>query len=80
MEFVLEVASSGAVTAPSEALQSIRTLTHVDLSNNCISGTEAIQLTQTLSDKNNTLSYLVLCHNAIGAEGKAKLALVNQKS
>ena len=70
---------SCSVTALSEALQVNRSLTHLDLSWNQISDTEAIQLAQTLLDKNNTLAYLDLRHNNIGAEGKAKLELVNQK-
>ena len=70
---------SCSVTGLSEALQVNRSLTHLDLSWNQISDTEAIQLAQTLLDKNNTLAYLDLRHNNIGAEGKAKLKLVNQK-
>ncbi|XP_067055957.1 NLR family CARD domain-containing protein 3-like [Acropora muricata] len=70
---------SCSATALAEALQLNRTLTHLDLSNNEISDTEAIQLAQTLLDKNNTLVYLDLSGNNIGAEGRAKLKLVNGK-
>ena len=70
---------SCSVTALAEALQLNRTLTHLGLSNNQISDTEAIQLAQTLLDKNNTLAYLGLFGNNIGAEGKAKLELVDGK-
>ena len=73
---------TGAVssaTALAEALQSNRTLTRLDLRENMISDTEAIQFAQTLVDKNNTLAYLDLRCNYIGVEGKAKLELVNQK-
>ena len=65
--------------ALAQALQSNRTLTHLDLSQNRISSIEAIQLAQTLLYKNNTLTYLDLSFNTIGAEGKAKLELVDQK-
>mgnify|MGYP002259947069 CR=1 FL=1 len=68
-----------SATALAEALQFNRTLTHLDLSNNEISDTEAIQLAQTLLDKNNTLVYLDLSGNNIGAEGKAKLELVDEE-
>ena len=61
------------------ALQSNRSLTHLNLSGNCISDTEAILLAETLLDQNSTLAYLLLHYNAIGAEGKAKLELVNKK-
>ena len=61
------------------ALQLNRNLTHLDLSFNQISDKEAIQLAQTLLDKNNTLAYLDLIGNYIGAEGIAKLKLVNGK-
>ena len=61
------------------ALQSNRSLTHLNLSGNCISDTEAILLAETLRDQNSTLAYLLLHYNAIGAEGKAKLELVNKK-
>ena len=71
--------NSCSVTALAEALQLNRTLTHLGLSNNQISDTEAIQLAQTLLDKNNTLTYLDLSLNNIGVEGKAKLELVNGK-
>ena len=64
---------SWSATALAEALQLNRTLTHLDLSRNQISDTEAIQLAQTLLDKNNTLAYLGLIGNDIGAEGIAKL-------
>ncbi|XP_067016979.1 protein NLRC3-like [Acropora muricata] len=67
---------SCSATALAEALRLNRTLTHLDLSHNQISDTEAIQLAQTLLDKNNTLAYLDLMSNDIGAEGKAKLELV----
>ena len=70
---------SCSVTALAEALQLNRTLTHLGLSNNQISDTEAIQLAQTLLDKNNTLAYLGLDRNNIGAEGKAKQELVDGK-
>ena len=70
---------SCSVTALAEALQLNRTLIHLGLSNNQISDTEAIQLAQTLLDKNNTLAYLGLFGNNIGAEGKAKLELVDGK-
>ena len=66
-------------TALAEALQSNRSLIHLDLSYNQISDTEAIQLAQTLLDKNNTLACLDLRGNKIGAKGKAKLELINQK-
>ena len=71
--------SSCSATALADALQSNRTLTHLDLGSNRISDTEILQLAQTLLEKNNTLAYLALRHNAIGAKGKAKLELVNQK-
>ena len=70
---------SCSVTALAEALQLNQTLTHLGLSNNQISDTEAMQLAQTLLDKNNTLAYLGLIGNNIGAEGKAKLELVDGK-
>ena len=70
---------SSSATALAEALQLNRTLTHLDLSDNQISDTEAIQLAQTLLDKNNTLAYLDLLSNNIGAEGKAKLELVDEE-
>ena len=70
---------SCSATALAEALQFNRTLTHLDLSDNQISDTEAIQLAQTLLDKNNTLAYLDLLSNNIGAEGKAKLELVDEE-
>ena len=62
-----------------EALQWNRTLTHLDLSFNDISDTGAIQLVQTLLNKNNSLAYLNLFCNRIGAEGQAKLELIDQK-
>ena len=61
------------------ALQSNRTLTHLSLRGNRVSDTEAILLAETLREQNNTLAYLLLDANAIGAEGKAKLELVNKK-
>ena len=70
---------SCSVTALAEALQLNRTLTHLDLRHNQISDTEAIQLAQTLLDKNNTLAHLNLMFNNINAEGKAKLELVSEK-
>ncbi|XP_044171779.1 protein NLRC3-like isoform X2 [Acropora millepora] len=70
---------SCSVTALAEALQLNRTLTHLDLRYNQISDTEAIQLAQTLLDKNNTLAHLDLFENNIGAEGKAKLELVDKE-
>ena len=70
---------SCSATALAEALQWNRTLTHLDLSLNRIRDTEAIQLAQTLVEKNNTLAYLDLTGNFIGAEGKAKLDLVDGK-
>ena len=70
---------SSSATALAEALQLNRTLTHLDLSDNQISDTEAIQLAQTLLDKNNTLAYLDLSINNIDAEGEAKLKLVSGK-
>ncbi|XP_015766806.1 PREDICTED: protein NLRC3-like [Acropora digitifera] len=51
---------SSSATALAEALQLNRTLTHLDLSDNQISDTEAIQLAQTLLDKNNALAHLDL--------------------
>ncbi|XP_067055959.1 protein NLRC3-like [Acropora muricata] len=66
-------------TALVRALQSNRTLTHLNQSGNRVSDTEAILLAETLWDQNNTLAYLRLHYNAIGAEGKAKLELVNKK-
>ena len=71
---------SCSATALAKALQLNRTLTHLNLSSNQISDTEAVQLAQTLLDKNNTLAYLdLICNYNIGAEGKAKLKLVNGK-
>ncbi|XP_044178772.1 protein NLRC3-like [Acropora millepora] len=70
---------SCSATALVRALQSNRTLTHLNLSGNRVSDTEAILLAETLRDQNNTLAYLRLHYNAIGAEGKAKLELVNEK-
>ncbi|XP_015777517.1 PREDICTED: protein NLRC3-like [Acropora digitifera] len=70
---------SSSATALAKALQLNRTLTHLDLSYNQMSDTEAIQLAQTLLDKNNTLAYLNLIRNYIVSEGKAKLELVNGK-
>ena len=70
---------SCSATALAEALQLNRTLTHLDPTRNQISDTEAIQLAQTLLDKYNTLAHLNLMFNKIGAEGKAKLKLVNGK-
>ena len=70
---------SCSVTALAEALQLNRTLTHLGLSNNQISDTEAIQLAQTLLDKNKSLTYLDLSRNNIGVKGKAKLELVDGK-
>ena len=78
----LSLACSGilcSATALAKALQSNRSLTHLNLSWNMISDTEAIQLAQTLLDKSNTLNYLDLRFNRIGAEGKAKLELINQE-
>ncbi|XP_015766765.1 PREDICTED: nucleotide-binding oligomerization domain-containing protein 2-like [Acropora digitifera] len=72
--------SCSARTALVTALQSNRTLTHLNLNGNRVSDTEAILLAETLRDQNNTLTYLVLHDNAIGAEGKAKLELVNKKA
>ena len=71
--------SCSARTALVRALQSNRTLTHLNLSGNRVSDTEAILLADTLWNQNNTLAYLLLVANAIGAEGKAKLELVNKK-
>ena len=68
-----------ARTSLVRALQSNRTLTHLNLSANHVSDTEAILLAETLRDQNNTLAYLLLVANAIGAEGKAKLELVKKK-
>ncbi|XP_015774596.1 PREDICTED: protein NLRC3-like [Acropora digitifera] len=70
---------SCSAIALAAALQLNRTLTHLDLSFNQISDTEAIELAQTLLDKNNSLAYLDLIRNNIGAEGKAKLKLINGK-
>ena len=70
---------SSSATALAEALQLNRTLTHLDLRYNQISDTEAIQLAQTLLDKNNTLAHLNLMSNNINTEGKAKLELVSEK-
>ena len=70
---------SCSATALAEALQLNRTLTHLILSFNKISDTEAIQLAQTLLDKNNTLAHLNLMYNNINAEGKAKLELVDKE-
>ena len=70
---------SCSATALAKALQLNRTLTQLNLSLNQISDKEAIQLAQTLLDKNNTLAYLDLICNNIGAEGEAKLKLVNGK-
>ncbi|KAK2564672.1 NLR family CARD domain-containing protein 3 [Acropora cervicornis] len=72
--------SCSARTALIMALQSNRTLTHLNLSGNRVSDTEAILLADTLWNQNNTLAYLLLHYNAIGAEGKAKLELVNKKA
>ncbi|XP_067016243.1 protein NLRC3-like isoform X2 [Acropora muricata] len=71
--------SCSARTALVRALQLNRTLTHLNLSGNRVSDTEAILLADTLWIQNNTLAYLLLVANAIGAEGKAKLELVNKK-
>ena len=68
-----------SATAVGRALQSNRTLTHLNLSENHIGSSEAELLGETLRDQNNTLAYLRLRNNAIGAEGKAKLELVNEK-
>ena len=68
-----------SATALAETLQSNRTLTHLDLRRNDISDREAIQLAQTLLDKNNTLAYLDLSVNRIGAEGKARFELVHDQ-
>ena len=70
---------SSSATALAEALQMNRTLTHLDLSHNQISDTEAIQLVQTLLDKNNTLVYLNLMCNNIDVKEKAEVKLVGGK-
>ena len=67
-----------SATALVRALQSNRTLTHLDLSSNYASDSEAVVLGKTLRDQNNTLAYLNLSQNKIGATGKAKLELVDQ--
>ncbi|XP_044179145.1 protein NLRC3-like [Acropora millepora] len=66
---------SCSATALAEALQFNRTLTHLDLSYNKISDTEAIQLAQTLLDKNSTLTCLDLSDNNIGAEEEASSSI-----
>ena len=76
---LVNLSISSSATALAEALQLNRTLTHLDLHDNQISDTEAIQLAQTLLDKNNTLAYLNLVFNNINAEGKAKLELISEK-
>ena len=68
-----------SATAIAEALQVNRTLTHLNLTHNNISDTEAIQLAQTILDKNNTLACLDLFRNNIGFEARAKLKLVHGK-
>ena len=70
---------SCSATALVRALQSNRTLTHLNLSRNYISDSEAVLLAETLWNQNNTLAYLCLHCNAIGADGKAKLEMVNKK-
>ncbi|XP_044166845.1 LOW QUALITY PROTEIN: nucleotide-binding oligomerization domain-containing protein 1-like [Acropora millepora] len=72
--------SCSARTALVRALQSNRTLTHLKLSRNRVSDTEAILPADALRNQNNTLAYFLLVANAIGAEGKAKLELVNKKA
>ncbi|XP_067016471.1 NLR family CARD domain-containing protein 3-like, partial [Acropora muricata] len=57
------------------ALQTNRSLTHLNLRNNEISDTEAIQLAQTLLDKNSTLTCLDLSDNNIGAEEEASSSI-----
>ena len=71
---------SCSATALGRALQSNQTLTHLDLSENNISDSEAELLGETLRDQNNTLAYLLLHDNCIGAKGRAKLELVNNKN
>ena len=71
---------SCSATALGRALQSNQTLTHLDLSENNISESEAELLGETLRDQNNTLAYLLLHDNCIGAKGRAKLELVNNKN
>ena len=66
---------SCSATALAEALHLKRTLTLLDLINNQTSDTEVIQLAKTLLDKNNTLAYLNLHDNNIGAEEEASSSI-----
>ena len=68
-----------SATALAETLQSNQTLAYLDLHDNNIESTAAIQLAQTLQDKNYTLAYLNLSRNRINAKGEAKLKLVDEK-
>ena len=73
------IKSSGAA-AFAKALQSNRTLTHLDLTKNDISDSAAIELAQALQDHNNTLIYLDLQDNPIGAVGAENLKRVDQSN
>ena len=62
---------SCSATALAEELQLKRTFAILDLISNQTNDTEVIQLARTLLDKNNTLTYLDLSDNNIGAEEEA---------
>ena len=66
---------SCSASALAEALHLQRTLTLLDLISNQTSDTEVIQLAKTLLYKNNTLAYLNLHDNNIGAEEEASSSI-----